>query len=58
MNPEVMVGKPVIHGPRIPLELIFRKLGEGACEADLLESPFAAHALRHSGRINYSDAGS
>lgn len=53
-----MVGKPVIHGPRIPLELIFRKLGEGACEADLLESPFAAHALRHSGRINYSDAGS
>lgn len=35
-NPEVMLGKPVIRGTRIPVELILRKLSEGASEADLL----------------------
>lgn len=29
INPDVMNGKPVIRGTRIPLELIFRKLGAG-----------------------------
>ena len=38
INPTVMLGKPVIRGTRIPVELIFRKLGEGATEADLLEA--------------------
>lgn len=38
INPKVMVGKPVIRGTRIPVELILRKLGEGATEADLLEA--------------------
>lgn len=33
----VMLGKPVIRGTRIPVELILRKLGEGATEADLLD---------------------
>jgi uncharacterized protein (DUF433 family) len=28
-NPEVMGGKPVIKGTRIPVELILRKLGAG-----------------------------
>ena len=32
-----MLGKPVIRGTRIPVELIVRKLGEGATEADLLD---------------------
>lgn len=36
VNPKVMLGKPVIRGTRIPVELILRKLGEGATEADLL----------------------
>jgi uncharacterized protein (DUF433 family) len=36
INPQVMLGKPVIRGTRIPVELILRKLGEGATEADLL----------------------
>jgi uncharacterized protein (DUF433 family) len=30
MNPEVMGGKPVIKGPRVPVEIILRKLGAGA----------------------------
>ncbi len=36
-NPRVMLGKPVIRGTRIPVELILRKLSEGATEADLLD---------------------
>ena len=35
-KPEVMLGKPVIKGTRIPVELIVRKLGEGASVEDLL----------------------
>jgi uncharacterized protein (DUF433 family) len=38
MNPKVMMGKPVIRGTRIPVELILRKLGEGATEMDLLDA--------------------
>jgi uncharacterized protein (DUF433 family) len=38
INPEVMLGKPVIRGTRITVELILRKLSEGATEADLLEA--------------------
>ena len=38
INPAVMLGKPVVHGTRIPVELIVRKLGEGATEADLLDA--------------------
>ena len=38
MNPKVMMGKPVIRGTRIPVELILRKLGEGASEADVLDA--------------------
>jgi uncharacterized protein (DUF433 family) len=41
MNPEVIMGKPVIRGTRIPVELILRKLSEGATEQELLEGyPF------------------
>jgi uncharacterized protein (DUF433 family) len=38
VNPKVMLGKPVIRGTRIPVELILRKLSEGAREADLLDA--------------------
>jgi uncharacterized protein (DUF433 family) len=38
INPEIMLGKPVIRGTRIPVELILRKLSEGATEADLLDA--------------------
>jgi uncharacterized protein (DUF433 family) len=36
INPQIMLGKPVIRGTRLPVELILRKLSEGAPEADLL----------------------
>ncbi len=38
INPAIMLGKPVIRGTRIPVELILRKLSEGATEADLLDA--------------------
>lgn len=38
VNPDIMLGKPVIRGTRIPVELIVRKLREGASEADLLDA--------------------
>ncbi len=38
MNPKIMMGKPIIRGTRIPVELILRKLGEGATEKELCEA--------------------
>jgi uncharacterized protein (DUF433 family) len=38
INPEIMLGKPVVRGTRIPVELILRKLSDGATEADLLDA--------------------
>jgi uncharacterized protein (DUF433 family) len=38
VNPNVMMGKPVIRGTRIPVELVLRKLGEGATEAELIDA--------------------
>lgn len=32
----VMLGKPVIKGTRLTVELVLRKLGEGAMHADLM----------------------
>jgi len=37
-DPNVMLGKPVIRGTRIPVELILRKLSVGATEAELLDA--------------------
>ena len=38
LNPKVMLGKPVIRGTRIPVELVVRKLSEGVDEKTLLEA--------------------
>jgi len=37
-DPDVMLGKPLIKGTRIPAELLLRKLSEGATIDDLLAS--------------------
>ena len=64
VNASIMQGKPVIRGTRVPVELILRKLGEGATEQDLLDAypklnsadiraamAYAADALAHEDRI-------
>jgi uncharacterized protein (DUF433 family) len=38
INPKVMMGKPVIRGTPLTVELILRKLSEGASEKELLEA--------------------
>lgn len=37
-NPDVMLGKPVIKGTRITVELLMRKLANGYSTEDLLKS--------------------
>ena len=49
INPNVMMGKPVVRGTRIPVETILEKLAAGETEADLLAAhprltPEAIHA--------------
>jgi uncharacterized protein (DUF433 family) len=38
VDPKIMLGKPVIRGTRITVELVLRKLAEGMTETDLLEA--------------------
>ena len=38
INPQVMMGKPLIKGTRITVEMILRKLSEGCSEDDLLDA--------------------
>jgi uncharacterized protein (DUF433 family) len=57
VNPAIMLGKPVIRGTRIPVELILRKLGEGAREKDLLDAyPNLTEADLRAAMIYAADA--
>ena len=38
INPKVMLGKPIIRGTRIPVEIIVRRMSEGMTEKELLEA--------------------
>jgi uncharacterized protein (DUF433 family) len=38
IDPKVMLGKPVIRGTRITVELIVRKLSEGADERSVIQA--------------------
>ena len=64
MDPKVMLGKPVIRGTRITVELVLRKLAEGMSEAQLLDAyprlsqndiraaiGYAADALAHEDTV-------
>ena len=37
-EPGIMLGKPVIRGTRVPVELLVRKLGEGASVEEMLDA--------------------
>jgi uncharacterized protein (DUF433 family) len=36
MNPNIMQGKPVIRGTRVPVELVLRKLGAGMAVEEII----------------------
>lgn len=38
LDPAVLVGKPIVRGTRIPVELVLGLLAEGWSEADILAS--------------------
>jgi len=71
INPKIMLGKPVIRGTRVTVELILRKLSEGAKEEDLLNAyphlrpddiraalAYAADSLAHEEVILYQTGSS
>ena len=37
INPEIMSGKPIIKGTRIPVDMIVRLLAQGMTEEEILE---------------------
>jgi uncharacterized protein (DUF433 family) len=44
ISPDIMAGKPVIRGTRVPVELVLRKLGAGMPpEAILADHPRLTH---------------
>jgi uncharacterized protein (DUF433 family) len=44
INPDIMGGKPVMRGTRVPVELILRKLGPGMPpESILMDHPRLTH---------------
>ena len=47
INPKVMMGKPVIRGTRLTVELILRKLSEGQLRAQNI--PFGSGTGGHVG---------
>ena len=45
MDPAVMLGKPTLRGTRVTVELVLRKISEGASEEDLIRAyPQASRA--------------
>ena len=70
VNPRVMLGKPVIRGTRIPVDLLLRKLSDGATESDLLRAyprltrddihaamRYAAEAIAHEEVVSIGPSG-
>jgi uncharacterized protein (DUF433 family) len=56
-DPAVMGGTPVVRGTRVPVDLLLRKLGEGATMDDLLASyPHLARADVHAALLYAADA--
>jgi uncharacterized protein (DUF433 family) len=44
LSPDIMAGKPVIRGTRIPVDMVWRKLGAGmTAEAILADHPRLTH---------------
>ncbi len=71
IDPKIMLGKPVIRGTRVTVELVLRKLSEGAKEEDILTAyphlssddiraalAYAADSLAHEEVILYQPTSS
>ena len=57
VDPTILGGKPVVRGTRISVELLLRKLSEGASVADLLDAyPRLTEADVHAAIAHAADA--
>ena len=62
INPDIMDGKPVIRGTRVPVELVLRKLGAGMSPDAVLDdhprlTPDDIHAAQAFAADYLADAG-
>jgi uncharacterized protein (DUF433 family) len=56
INPDIMDGKPVVRGTRVPVELVLRKLGAGMVpEAILMDHPRLTHEDIHAAQAFAAD---
>ncbi len=55
-NPDILAGKPIIKGTRISVELILKKMSEGAGIEDLLKSYPHLEAYQIYAVLAYSSA--
>ena len=56
INPDILDGKPVVRGTRIPVELVLRKLGAGMSpEAILADHPLLTHDDIHAAQAFAAD---
>jgi len=54
LNPNIMLGKPVVRGTRITVELILRKIADGADEANLLTAYPSLTKADIQAAVNYA----
>jgi len=54
VNPDIMLGKPVIKGTRIPAALVLRKFADGATMDDLLDGYPGLTKDKIMGAISYA----
>jgi uncharacterized protein (DUF433 family) len=56
ITPDIMAGKPVVRGTRVPVELVLRKLGAGMSpEAILVDHPRLAQEDIHAAQAFAAD---
>jgi uncharacterized protein (DUF433 family) len=56
MNPDIMGGKPVVRGTRVPVELVLRKLGAGMSpESIVVDRPRLTHDDIHAAQAFAAD---
>jgi uncharacterized protein (DUF433 family) len=53
-SPEIMLGKPVVRGTRLTMELMLRKMSEGATVADLRQMYPQLEAVDIEASLHYA----
>ena len=54
INPQLMTGKPVIRGTRVPVEVIVRMLAQGLSESEILREYPRLHSADILAALTYA----